>query len=75
MINPPEERHALSDLIRNKLQRAGWTFDCWTTFAKNKKLFVVRGQHGDGVKFIVELGEKLTGLLERERVVKEATKL
>jgi hypothetical protein len=76
--SPQSEVRRISDMqypeiIAAKLQQAGWTCDCWTTFSANIEFFVVDAHCGDGRRLIVQSDQKLSAFLELERLAEAAT--
>jgi hypothetical protein len=59
---------AHSEIIAERLRRAGLELEYWTTFVTNKKMFIIDAQTRDRRRFIVCADEELAALLELERV-------
>jgi len=57
------------EIITDNLSKAGWSWGCVATIdSSGQTIFVADAHPDDGKRFIVSADEKLTALLELERI-------
>ena len=55
--------------VADKLSKCGWSWGCISAIdANGQTIWIVDAHRGDGKRFIVRSDEKLTALLELERI-------
>jgi hypothetical protein len=60
-----------SEIIADRLSKAGWSWDCDSAIDSNvQTVFVADAHRDDGKRFVVHADEKLTAFLELEPAIR-----
>jgi hypothetical protein len=60
------------EIIADNLTKAGWSWGCVSAIDSNGRTIWIADEHRGGKRFVVRAEEKLTALLELERVTRES---
>jgi hypothetical protein len=62
-------------IIAGNLSKAGWSWGCVSAIDSNgRTIWIADAHRGDGKRFIARADEKLTAVLELERVTRESSR-
>jgi hypothetical protein len=59
------------EIIADNLSKAGWTWGCVSTVGANgRTIWIADAHRGDGKRFVVRAGEKLTAFMQLESAIR-----
>jgi hypothetical protein len=64
------------EIIADNLSKAGWSWGCVSAIdSRGRTIWIADAHHGDGKRFVVRVGEKLTEFVELESATRPCGEL